>query len=192
MESENHSEFARISANNLLTTISNKKGSLKARKNALISLSETKLFPDAFSNPKDFLENCIAQIVSCFDDDSDAMRENSVSCVLKLLPQFSTKQPEDIYRIVSDKTFNSIERESTEEVSILLVQLVKYMSELPESDTIPTTFDHYTPKALSCIAKKLREKNPEMLKLCCTTVQTLIKHSTKECLFVNSTVIVHQ
>ena len=190
MESENKSEFSRISANNLLVTISNKKGSLKARKTALISLSETKLFPDTFTNPKDFLENCIAPVVSCFDDDSDAIRENSVMCILKILPQMTTKQPEDIYRIVSDKTFNSIEHESTEEVSILLVQLVKYMSELPESDTIPTTFDHYTPKAITCIAKKLREKNPEMLKLCCTTVESLIKHSTKDCLLVNSTVIV--
>ena len=41
MQSEQNSEFSRISANNSINLISNKKGSVKARRTALISLSET-------------------------------------------------------------------------------------------------------------------------------------------------------
>ena len=56
MESEKKAQFSRISAINEINLILNKKGSQKARKNALISLSQTKLYPDAFITSHDFLE----------------------------------------------------------------------------------------------------------------------------------------
>ena len=181
---------SRVNINNLLTLIGNKKGSQRNRRNALKTISETQLFPTIFLTSRDFLDNCIAPIVSCFDDDSDSIRENAVDTVIKILPQLQTKELEEIFQKIAEKTFYSIDRESTEEVSLLLVQLSKYLAELPLEDTIPSNFDEYCPKILLCLSKKLRERNPEMLKLSCSTIQSLLKHCTKECLLSNANIII--
>ena len=185
-------KFTRINANSMLTLIGNTKGSLKARKNTLINISETKLYPEIFSTPHDFLENCIAPIVSCFDDDSDSIRDNSVQAVTKLLKQLKTNNPDEIYRIVIDKVFYAIDKETTEEISLLLVQLIRDLCELTNENTLPTKFDEFCPKALLCLSKKLKERNPDMLKLSCSTISSLILHCSQECLNVNASVIVPQ
>ena len=46
---------------------------------------------------------------------SDSLRENSVQAVIKLLPQLKTDNPDEIYRIVIDKVFYAIDKESTED-----------------------------------------------------------------------------
>ena len=190
MESENLISSSRVAVNNHLTLIGNKKGSQKNRRNALKSISETKLYPEIFTSPRDYLDNCIAPIVSCFDDDSDAMRENSVATILKILPQLGNTNLDETYQKIAEKTFYSIDRESTEEVSLLLVQLTKYLLELSSNETNPPNFDEYCPKTLLCLSKKLRERNPEMLKLACSTIDSLIKHCSQECLLNNANIII--
>lgn len=156
---------------------------------ALDELAKMEIFPNLISQPTDLLNNVIKPIVFHFDDTSEAIREHSIITATKLLQQLGNNSLDDTYRTILEMIFVRLEREDKEEVSNNLVDLLKYLSELPTQDTIPSTFDQYCYESLVAISKKLDSKDPKMKLRACDTLDSVVDHCSEEFLHQNISVV---
>ncbi|EAY10948.1 hypothetical protein TVAG_260340 [Trichomonas vaginalis G3] len=176
--------------NSLLTQLGSDRP--RDRLNSLKSISDLEISPALlYENPVDFLNSCVKPIVFHFDDSSESVRENSLLLTIKLFEQLGNKALDDTYRTMLSMIFLRLEKEDREEISNLLVDLLKNLASLPTPETLPTKFDEYCYDAFKALSKKFDSNDPQMKLRACDCLDAVVNHCTQECLYLNTPVVIN-
>jgi len=164
----------------LLTSLNSKVKSSRIK--SFNDLSKIEVFPSIISNPDDYLKNVITPVLTHLEDDSDAIREKSIECSSVLIKQLGCHSLLPLYSLVLPMVFKRIKKEEVEEILNSLVSLLHYMINLCDSTSIPSSFDQYCSQSAESLSIMFKSKDPNMVILSCSVLESLSQHSSSESL----------